>query len=69
MSKSEHQLSTWTRHLDHPAAPVGLALLSNCAFTCMDGTVQLLEMKGVDASQVCFLRMVSWHDEFQSAAI
>ena len=41
------------------AGAVQLVLLADVFFTCMDGTVQLLEARGLSPLQVAFLRLVS----------
>ncbi|ORX39594.1 hypothetical protein BD324DRAFT_222070 [Kockovaella imperatae] len=56
-TKTARRASLLDRSLSHHSAPVHLILLSDMGFTTMDGLVQLLQLRGVEASEVFLYRM------------
>ena len=57
-SSIAHTSSRWNQAVAHPSTPVALVMLSDAAFTTMDGTAQLLGLRGVPVGQIVFGRMV-----------
>ena len=51
----------WSHFWSSPAAPVALVMLADLGFVSMDGTVSLLELRGVPPGQIFSLRMVRLH--------